>query len=410
MQLLMSAVGVLLAVGVMAVSAVVNARYGMSLARDGFDQQVMMAVAVFADVGKAVSWIFFAGALMRRDVLASLASLLIFAACLTYAVSGSLGYVAMNRAQSTATVESKSDNAIGIKTDLQRDEAARKALGMVEPAAVIGKQIEAKKQDRKYTLSKQCTEATAEASRAFCAELALLEADQLKAETAAKLDTKINTLRQRVETLGGVATADKGDFQGALIAQITNLKVSTIQLSLALLFVVMVESGACFLLWLSLNHGEQVWRSRRRQTITTMSDLPTAVATPVAPVSIDRPITPVPVARQLAAPVAAKSATRPTDQATPAQMSPGDLVAFVETGIDLSPGGRAEIGEIARAYKRWCMRNNLRAVSDELIMAGLERFCEVGGIVCEPREGKIYLKDVVITKAAGGDGKRQRTG
>lgn len=83
----------------------------MSLGGNVFDQGVMIAVSVFADAGKAISWIFFAASVKRRQVMAALASLLIFVACLAYVVSGLFGFVAMTRAQSTAAVVAKTDGA-----------------------------------------------------------------------------------------------------------------------------------------------------------------------------------------------------------------------------------------------------------------------------------------------------------
>ena len=89
MQKLIGGAGVVLALGVMVVSGLVNARYNMSLGGGVFDQGVMIAVSVFADAGKAIAWIFFAASVKRRKVMAALASVLIFVACLAYGVWGS---------------------------------------------------------------------------------------------------------------------------------------------------------------------------------------------------------------------------------------------------------------------------------------------------------------------------------
>ena len=42
------------------------------------------------------------------------------------------------------------------------------------------------------------------------------EADEKKAEAEAALEREIVALRKRREAMGGVATVEKGDFQGAL--------------------------------------------------------------------------------------------------------------------------------------------------------------------------------------------------
>ena len=101
MGYLVSFLGVVGALFVMGVSATMNARYAMSLGREPFDQMLLAGGALFADGGKALAWIFFVSALARKQRLAALASLLIFVLCLGIAAAGSLGFVALQRAQST---------------------------------------------------------------------------------------------------------------------------------------------------------------------------------------------------------------------------------------------------------------------------------------------------------------------
>ena len=467
MRTLESIIGIVLALGIMAVSAVINARYGMSLAKPGFDQTLMMAVAVFVDATKAVSWIYFAGAVARRQVMAATSSLLIFLCCFTYAVSGALGYIAMNRAQSSATVESHGETAASIKSELGRKEKSLAALGSVSPPAVVAKQVEAKKQDKRYTTTLQCGYIPADSTKAsdtartFCIELAQLEAEQKKAEAAAILEDDLTDLRKQRDAAGGVATADKGDFQSALITQlITNfatVQLSTVQMSLSLLFVIVVESGACFLLWLSLNHAAKPVKPHAPSLPDTPPTLPTVLPSPplaavkllaqptnpkapaltgpspaprppTSPVvtghSQSAPVTPpvTPLATVKAstkavpkspAPTSAASAplATPAAPATPAAIAPpadtqtrsskiGDLVDFIDSCLDLNSGPGTDVGEIASTYKRWCLRSGVQPVSDEALVTGLTQFCEAGQIPQVRKQGKIYLRGVVITPDA----------
>jgi hypothetical protein len=250
----MAALGVLLAVLVILTSAAVNARYGMSLAREGFDQHVMMAVAIFADLTKAVAWIFLLGAVARRQVLSSLAAAVVFLSCLTYAVGGSIGYVASLRAQSSAVVVDRAKEVDDLDAAIKRKQEERDRIGTVTAASVVGKQLEGKRQDWRFSSSERCTKATATASRTFCAELAGLEAEEQKALEAERLDRELAGLSAQRTGYRGTAKVEKGDYQGAMIAHLTQWNVSNIQLGLALLFVLVVEGGACFMLGLALNH------------------------------------------------------------------------------------------------------------------------------------------------------------
>ena len=94
MAYVVSFFGILAAVGIMLVSATMNARYAMSLGGEGVDKYLLAGGAVFADVGKALAWIYFATAVSKRQVLAAVSALMIFVLCLGLAVSGSLGFIA----------------------------------------------------------------------------------------------------------------------------------------------------------------------------------------------------------------------------------------------------------------------------------------------------------------------------
>jgi hypothetical protein len=260
---LVSFLGVIGALFVMGVSATMNARYAMSLGREPFDQMLLAGGALFADGGKALAWIFFASALARKQRLAALASLLIFVLCLGIAAAGSLGFVALQRAQSTGVIETKTDTLKDLRAEKQRKEEQLSLLAVSEPADVIAKRIAGLKQDWRYSSSRQCGDATASASRKFCTDLANTEADEKKALSAARLEQEISVLRGQMEGLGSVARMGKSDVQSELISKVTGWKLWDVQLWLQLLFVAMIEAGACFMLFAAMNHGQSTLASTR---------------------------------------------------------------------------------------------------------------------------------------------------
>lgn len=263
MGYLVSFLGVVGALFVMGVSATMNARYAMSLGREPFDQMLLAGGALFADGGKALAWIFFASALARKQRLAALASLLIFVLCLGIAAAGSLGFVALQRAQSTGVIETKTDTLKDLRAEKQRKEEQLSLLAVSEPADVIAKRIVGLKQDWRYSSSRQCGDATATASRKFCTDLANIEADEKKALSAARLEQELAVLRGQMEGLGSVARMGKSDVQSELISKVTGWKLWDVQLWLQLLFVAMIEAGACFMLFAAMNHGQSTLASTR---------------------------------------------------------------------------------------------------------------------------------------------------
>lgn len=344
--------------GVILLSAAMNARYGMSLARADVDKWIMVGVAVFADGGKAFAWIYFAAALKRRDALPAITSFLVFCACLAYATAGSLGFAAMSRAQSTSSIESQAQRVASLEADWRRVETKLAQLGAVEPPTVAAKSVQAMKQDRRFSASANCSIVSLESTRTYCAALARLEADAERSRAASLLEEELQSLRAKREAMGVVVVADRGDIQSALIGLLTNLDLATVQLSLSLLVVVLVELSACFFLWLAVSYGAS----------TAMSGE---------------------VAKTNAKIQDALRAARPVD-----------LVEFVESHLELSAGETTEITEIVGAYKQWCAETKRQPLSDKMIAFGLEKFRRTGGLLQEARGSQIFLKGIVLRPAA----------
>lgn len=410
----MAIVGGLLAVLVILISAAVNARYGMSLAREGFDQQVMAAVAIFADLGKAVAWVFLVAALAKRQVVSSLAAAVVFFACLAYAVGGSVGYVASLRAQSSAVVVDKAGEVSSLDATITRKRQERDKLGTVTPASIVKKQIEAKRQDARFTTSERCTKATAAASRTFCTELAELETEELKALEGERLDRELATLATQRAGYRGTAKVEKGDYQGALIAHLTQWDVSNIQLGLALLFVVVVEGGACFMLGLALNHWTTAKEAdaRRRAEASVMMQGTGRTSDARMAEDVDEPVlieTTVAAREKIAAPVAT---TTVADVATPvneAASQKGNVVAlrelepaqprhfveYAERRLEIAAQARVAIEAMKSDYTTWAARCGRAVLDEERLDRTIELMCTDLGLT---REGDM-LKGVRLKSA-----------
>jgi hypothetical protein len=424
---LVSFLGVIGALFVMGVSATMNARYAMSLGREPFDQMLLAGGALFADGGKALAWIFFASALARKQRLAALASLLIFVLCLGIAAAGSLGFVALQRAQSTGVIETKTDTLKDLRAEKQRKEEQLSLLAVSEPADVIAKRIAGLKQDWRYSSSRQCGDATASASRKFCTDLANTEADEKKAQSAARLEQEIAVLRGQMEGLGSVARMGKSDVQSELISKVTGWKLWDVQLWLQLLFVAMIEAGACFMLFAAMNHGQSTLASAR----ALRADRRSLIAKPLELVAGSEPVNapfsseatrsdtgaiaieatanddqpPEPTSRPMPEPQlksepvtlsitnaepqdthdtsrsTAKVVTLPTAAVRAAARSTGDVTAFIKAMFEFVDEGEAIIEQtsIFDHYRAWCIATDCDAQDEPT-------FGKLFGLVCEKAE------------------------
>lgn len=155
MRGIFSGAGVLAAIGIMIVSASMNARYAMSLGTVEADRYLLAAGALFADVGKALAWLYFTAAVMRRQALSAVTALVIFLPCLGIAVSGSFGYIATQRASAVGHATTRRDTLLALKEDARHKQARRTAIGAVEAVSVVTARLEAMQQNVLYARTKQ---------------------------------------------------------------------------------------------------------------------------------------------------------------------------------------------------------------------------------------------------------------
>jgi len=371
MTYLASGVGFLLGLFIMVVSGMVNARYGMMMFNDDFDRQVMVSVAIFTDIAKATSWIYFARALVRREVISAILSFIMFTACMAWAVSGALGYISLNRNKASELVLKQAELYGDTQAQLKRKTGALQALGNVEPAAVWKKRIEAMRADKRFVLTSECTSIIYDSHRSFCASWGRLGSDYEKAVAYEKLEQEIAELRSRHFAGEGVVNANEGDVQGAVIAQLANLKVSTVQVGLSLLFVTVLECGACYMLWLSMNHfrGEQAHARAAQHEAQLGGELSTAHDV--------------------------QERARITET-KPKQAQAQDFIAYANQELELEAGEEIDTRDIVTSFKGWCAERCLEPLSDEMIAKGISQLARADNVRSFDRDGRNYLVGVAL--------------
>ena len=201
MRRLLGGIGVIAAIAIMVVSASMNARYAMSLGTAETDRYLLAAGALFADVGKALAWLYFMAAVAQRQVLGAVAALAIFLPCLGTAISGSFGFIASQRAATIAQATASRDTLQALQDEVRPKQARRAAIGAAEDVASATARLEASRQHALYERSKQCSAATQPDSRTYCQGLKALEADVAKASEAHKLDAEARAVEHERDVL-----------------------------------------------------------------------------------------------------------------------------------------------------------------------------------------------------------------
>lgn len=399
MAYLTSLAGIVVALGIMLVSATMNARYQMSLGGSDTDRLLWAAVALFGDIGKSLAWIFFAVAVAKRQVLAGLASLAIFVVCFVFAVSGCLGFISSQRTAATGVNVTRADTLKDLRTEKGRKELQLEKIGVTDSVGVMTKRIEAVKQDARFARTKECMDATNADSRSFCGTLKGHEGDLARAQAATKLETEIGALRTRIEGFSDVARNTTGDVQSVLIAQITGWKLGDIQLWAQVLVVAVVEFGACFMLFVSMNHWPARERARNSDNVTTddraqpvvvAHDTPRQVATNPPPLVIT----------DLAAASGAVDEARVVVLAErkTIEVRFGNVVDFMKACVDFTPEDASivEQAEVFSCYRAWCRSRKESAHDDVTLGKMFDMICEKTNITRKRHGETIYWLGVVL--------------
>jgi hypothetical protein len=151
------------------------------------------------------------------------------------------------------------------------------SLGTIRPRPVIEAAIARAKQDRYWSNSNECKDATIEASRAFCRSLGDLRIELATADEAEHLQERSPSLKIEVDNLLAAGARNDQDQQAGLLSRLTGLGVERVQTSIVALFAALVEFGSAFGLFLALlpmraspllaaktqRKATQFWRQRR---------------------------------------------------------------------------------------------------------------------------------------------------
>ncbi len=155
------------------------------------------------------------------------------------------------KSERTATKETASDLLI------QRKDARARiaALGASRPVATIEAELAAKRQHRRWDSTKGCVDATAGASRRFCAEYNQLQGELGQAQALAAARAKLAGIETKLEAIrarGGVRPTDP---QMESLSKVFGWRADKIEVAVLLLIAVMIEFVSAFGLYFALGHG-----------------------------------------------------------------------------------------------------------------------------------------------------------
>lgn len=290
--------GVLAAGVLLAVSAAMNWRFGVSLGRTEFDGQIYGAASAAADCMKALVPFFFFAAIRTKMWSQAAASALVWVVVTAYSLTSALGHAALNRLDTAGQRAVTSESYQAYRADLSRAQEQLSWIPQHRPAQAVQAEMEVLKNDRSWSSTKACTDATIKRSRDFCQSYHALAAELGSAQQAASLETCIADIQSKIAvvTSGGKNVLAEADPQAAVLAKLAaivapNISVEDVQTALTVFIALLLEVGSGFGMYIAFSQ----WRIYERQTVpagapemVTGSTTAAVVAAPKA-VAIEKP-------------------------------------------------------------------------------------------------------------------------
>lgn len=254
MRTFLSILGICAALVMCAVSGAMNYLFMASLGKTPLEGQVLGAASAAADVLKALLPFFIAWSWAAGRMVAAVSGTLAFMFFAGFSLLSAIGFAADNRGTLVDGREGISQTYNRVQHSLGEAEASRSTLPAHRPAAVVTEEIGVHRQNRRWSATKECANATESESRAFCAEYFRLRAELAAAQESERLSDQIATMQAESAKLRESGAGQDSDPQTSLLSRITGQKPEPVRLALTIAVALLVEIGASLGLFLASGH------------------------------------------------------------------------------------------------------------------------------------------------------------
>ena len=235
-------------------SGLMNWVFMTSLGKSEFEQHILGAVSVAVSAFLALLPTALAWAFRERRIAYIVLGVPVFLAFAAFSLSSAVGFAAKNRGSIGEDRALAGERLATLRHEISETETKLKALGTPRPAAVMDELLRGLQQDHRWASSKECADATADASRSFCKDYFDLKAEAALAAEARRYDERIAGLKRGVQGLEEQGAGRQGDNQAAVLASILGLPAARVERGLMLFLAVLVEAGAALGLFFATGH------------------------------------------------------------------------------------------------------------------------------------------------------------
>ncbi len=211
--------------------------------------------------------------------------IILFAVFSTYSFASEMGLYSLSRDAQSSTATAGREAYAELKTERARVQDRLAALGQLRPSRAIAAELTGQFQSRLWESSSKCQEASATASRAFCAGIARLQGELAASEEAEALRAKDGELGRKIGAVNLADALKSADPQSEALARLTGLSPATIKDGLAILVALLIELGSGFGLYAVTGKPdrpiqEEAPAAARKPTVTACSNHPAKISGP----------------------------------------------------------------------------------------------------------------------------------
>ncbi len=324
--------GVTAAAILLLVSAAMNWRFGYSLGKSEFESQLYGAASAAADCFKALLPFFIFAALRSKSWSQAFGGMLLLGVCFSYSLTSSLGFAAINRADTTGNRAIKAGNYQDLRGELTHAQTRLATFGNFRPSITVQSDIDGMVQQQSdiWRATKGCTDATIPKSMEYCGTYHKYLAEKGTSIEAEKLDTRVAELTTKISKVSGGDAVREADPQSAVLSTLSGASTEQVQLALTILVAFLVELGASMGFYVAFSF----WG---------IEDAKSYVLAPAAPVSV-----PVTVPQQTAL-VPIPLALSPISEAPKS-----DVELFFDERVGREEGSSVMALTLYDDYCAWC--------------------------------------------------------
>ena len=249
--------GVLAAGVLLAVSAAMNWRFGLSLGKTELDGQIYGAASAAADCFKALIPFFLFAAIRNKMWSQAAASAVVWVVVTSYSLTSAFGHAALNRFDTAGQREVASQSYKDLRADLQRAQEQLSWVPQHRPAATVQSEMAAAKTNRAWQWTDGCTKTKDKYQRTFCDKYHALAAELGSAEQRGALEARVAETQVALsKTAAGGGVMAEADPQAAVLAKLSGFDIGTIQMALTVFIAILLEIGSSFGMYVAFS----AWR------------------------------------------------------------------------------------------------------------------------------------------------------